>query len=435
LKEKQRKKQNRCVRFLSELFRTKPLAGLGLVILVVLVVVAVFADQLAPYPMVDGQLQVDVLNKLAPVSLEHPLGTDTLGRDLLSYLIYGARTSVILCVACTILSTILSTAIGVSSAVLGGTYDMVVQRFVDAWQCIPAMLILLILMVLMGNGTIQLILAISVPAGIAGSRLVRSAAMSVKASGYVKMSNMLGSGAIRKMWHHVLPNILPIIIINMAGSLGGVVMQEASLNFLGYGVDPGTPSWGYPSESGPSIGTPAASGTPVDPGEPQYGGNLTVYFQEFYNDYDPSVADMRNYCLWFEPLFTVKWDMENAADVLTSEYMTMEWMEGQIAESYTFENGDLTVKIREDVFFQNKEPYNGRQLTANDVKWSYDRLLGTGSGFDTPYECMMPWHMMLNMVESIEVTGDFEVVFHFNTDSELALNSFITQQVNIAGPE
>lgn len=245
LVKKRQKKKSKLLSFLSELFRTKPLSGLGLVILIVLVLVAIFADQLAPSPMVDGQIPVDVLNKLAPMSLEHPLGTDTLGRDLLSYLIYGARTSVILCVACTILSTILSIFIGVTSAVLGGTYDMVVQRFVDAWQCIPAMLILLILMVLMGNGTIQLILAISIPAGIAGSRLVRSAAMSVKDSGYVKMSNMLGSNAPWKMWHHVLPNILPIIIINMAGSLGGVVMQEASLNFLGYGVDPGTPSWGY----------------------------------------------------------------------------------------------------------------------------------------------------------------------------------------------
>lgn len=231
--------------FWKELFTTKPLAGLGLIILVLMVLVAIFADQLAPYPMVDGELQVDILHKLAPMSLEHPLGTDTLGRDLLSYLIYGARTSVILCIACTILSTVISTAIGVSSAVIGGKFDLVVQRLVDAWQCIPNMLILLILMSLMGNGILQLIVAISVPSGIAGSRLVRSAAMSVKDSGYVKMSNMLGSNSLWKMIKHVIPNILPIIIINMAGSLGGVVMMEASMNFLGYGVDPGTPSWGY----------------------------------------------------------------------------------------------------------------------------------------------------------------------------------------------
>ena len=173
------------------------------------------------------------------------LGTDGLGRDLLSYLIYGARTSVILCIACTILSTIISTIIGVSSAVLGGGYDLLVQRLVDAWQCIPSMLILLILMVLMGNGMPQMIIAISVPGGIAGSRIIRSAAMGVKDAGYVKMSQMLGSNPLWEMVKHVLPNIMPIIIINMAGSLGGVVMMEASMNFLGYGVDVGTPSWGY----------------------------------------------------------------------------------------------------------------------------------------------------------------------------------------------
>ena len=151
----------------------------------------------------------------------------------------------ILCIACTILSTIISTIIGVSSAVLGGGYDLLIQRLVDAWQCIPSMLILLILMVLLGNGMPQMIIAISVPGGIAGSRIIRSAAMSVKDAGYVKMSQMLGSNALWEMVKHVLPNIMPIIIINMAGSLGGVVMMEASMNFLGYGVNVGTPSWGY----------------------------------------------------------------------------------------------------------------------------------------------------------------------------------------------
>ncbi len=189
--------------------------------------------------------------------------------------------------------------------------------------------------------------------------------------------------------------------------------------------------------STPSTSTPVDNNTPAPAasGEPQYGGNLTVYFQEFYNDYDPSVADMRNYCLWFEPLFGIDWSREDTGEVFTSEYLTMEWMTGQIAESYTFENSDLTVKLREDVFFQDKEPYNGRQCVAGDVKWTYDRLLGTGSGFDTPYECMQPWSDLLNMVTSIDTDGDYTVIFHFNTDSELALNSFMTTQVNIAGHE
>ncbi len=183
-----------------------------------------------------------------------------------------------------------------------------------------------------------------------------------------------------------------------------------------------------PANSESTAPTPAST-------EPQYGGNLTVYFQEFYNDYDPSVADMRNYNLWYEPLFGIDWAREDSGEIYTSEYLTMEWMTGQIADSYTFENGDLTVKLREDVYFQDKEPYNGRQLVAEDVKWSYDRLLGTGSGYDTPYECMNPWSDLLNMVESIETDGDFTVVFHFNTDSELALNNFMINQVMIAGHE
>ena len=107
-----------------------------------------------------------------------------------------------------------------------------------------------------------------------------------------------------------------------------------------------------PANSESTAPTPAST-------EPQYGGNLTVYFQEFYNDYDPSVADMRNYNLWYEPLFGIDWAREDSGEIYTSEYLTMEWMTGQIADSYTFENGDLTVKLREDVYFQDKEPSTG----------------------------------------------------------------------------
>ena len=203
--------------------------------------------------------------------------------------------------------------------------------------------------------------------------------------------------------------------------------MTASLAACGGGTDAPQDS-GAPESQAPEASAPASS-------EPRYGGNLTVYFQEFYNDYDPSIVDMRNYALWYEPLFVMDWSREDTGEVFTTEYMTMEWMTGQIADSYTFEDGVLTVKLREDVYFQDKEPYNGRQLVAEDVKWSYDRLLGTGSGYDTPYECMANWSSVLYMVESIETDGDFTVIFRFNTDSELALNAFMTNQVNIAGHE
>lgn len=230
--------------FLHELFRTKKLAALGMCILIFFLLVAVFADVIAPVKEVNGQIPSSVLEKLQPPSLKHPFGTDSLGRDLLSYMIYGCRTSVILGIVCTVLSTLVSLIIGVVSAVIGGTFDLVIQRFVDGWQCVPGMLIMLILMAILGNGLIQLIIVIAVPAGIGGSRMVRSAAISVKDSGYTKMSTMLGGSQVWKMIQHVTPNILPIIIMNMAGSIGGVIMMEASMNFLGFGVSVNTPSWG-----------------------------------------------------------------------------------------------------------------------------------------------------------------------------------------------
>ena len=231
--------------FFKQLAKKKPLGLLGLAILVAFLLIAVFADVLAPYPMVNGVMQTSILDKLQGPSAEHLLGTDNLGRDVLSYLIYGARTSAILGICCTLLSVCISVIIGTLSAVIGGWFDLVVQRIVDAFQCVPSMLILLILMSMLGNGLPQLVFAMSVPGGITGSRMMRSAAISVKDSGYVKNSALLGAGTLWKTFKHVIPNILPIIITNAASSLGGVILQEASLNFLGYGVDPGTPSWGY----------------------------------------------------------------------------------------------------------------------------------------------------------------------------------------------
>ena len=251
--------------FLKDLFQKKPVAGASLIFLVLLFLIAIFADFIAPYPMEDGAMQVDVFNKMqkpylfmnaeekadADSMLEltggkpHWLGTDTIGRDVLSYLIYGAQTSIVLCVSCCVLSTLISVIIGTLSAVIGGWFDLILQRFVDGWQCIPAMLMLLVIMSMLGNGIPQLIFALSVPSGIGGSRMIRSAAMSVKDSGYNKESDLLGGTVLWKTVKHVIPNILPIIIITLAGSLAGVILMESSLSFLGYGVAIGTPSWGY----------------------------------------------------------------------------------------------------------------------------------------------------------------------------------------------
>lgn len=242
---KTEKKKSKQSNLLIDLFKKKPLGGVGLIIMILFLLVAIFADQLAPYPMQNGTMQMDFLNMLAKSSAEHPLGTDNIGQDVLSYLIYGCRTSVVLAIFCTILSTVISVIIGVSSAVIGGWYDLIVQRIVDGFQCIPAVLVTMMIMAILGKGMPQLIVALAIPGGIGGARIMRSAAFSVKDAGYVRMSKLLGSKTGWRAIKHVLPNTMPLIIINMAGSLSGVIMQEASLNFLGYGVKIGTPSWGY----------------------------------------------------------------------------------------------------------------------------------------------------------------------------------------------
>ena len=135
--------------------------------------------------------------------------------------------------------------IGTLSAVLGGWFDLIVQRIVDAFSCIPGMLLSMILMSMVGNGIWQLIFVMSLPGGIGQSRLIRSSVIAVKDAGYCRTSDVLGGGNLWKMLRHVVPNIMPIIIVTAAGGLGGTVMMEASMNFLGYGVKVGTPSWGY----------------------------------------------------------------------------------------------------------------------------------------------------------------------------------------------
>lgn len=239
------KKKNAVLEFLGTLWRTKKVSFFCMVILILFILVALFADLLAPQKMVDGLLASSLIDGSKAPSLAHPLGTDAMGRDMLSYMIYGARTSVILGVTCTIIQTLISIIIGVASATIGGKFDLILQRFIDSFQCIPPMLIMLILMSILGPGLPQMIIVLSVPAGIGGSRMIRSAAFSVKDSGYCKMSKTLGGNSVWRMIKHVVPNVMPLILMNLASSLGGVIMMEATLDYLGFGVNVNTPSWGY----------------------------------------------------------------------------------------------------------------------------------------------------------------------------------------------
>ena len=230
--------------FWFDLFRRlimeKPLGSFGLFIVIILFIFGIFATQLAPY----GMNAIHLKDNLQGPSVNYLLGTDQLGRDILSRLIYGARVSMIIGLGATALMEGLAAVIGISTAYFGGNFDLFVQRFVDSWMSIPPFLLLMTVMSIVGSGMAQLIIIIGVTGAIGHSRLIRAAVLGIKSNMYVQATEAIGCGPVRTMVRHILPNIMPVIIISFTLGVGGAIMYEATLSFLGLGVPPGVPSWG-----------------------------------------------------------------------------------------------------------------------------------------------------------------------------------------------
>ena len=226
--------------FLIRLVREKPLGAASGIVVLLLILVSVFADLLAPYPM-DEQHLVD---RLQPPSARYLLGTDQLGRDFLSRLIYAARLSLGVGLAATTVNVVVAFLVGGTSGFLGGKFDLVVQRFVDAWMAFPGLLILLTVMSITGPGLPQIILVLGISGGIAGSRVLRSAVIGVKEGVYFQAAEAAGSTRWSTLIRHVLPNIAAPVIVIFSINVGGVIMAEASLSFLGFGLPAQIPSWG-----------------------------------------------------------------------------------------------------------------------------------------------------------------------------------------------
>ena len=220
--------------------RKKPLGAIGAVLVVGLIVMAVFAERIAPYPYDESVRGA----RMKPPSAQFWMGTDNIGRDVWSRVVYGARISVTVGFATVALSTLLATVIGVSSAYLGGAYDIVVQRVVDAWMSFPALVIVLSLLAALGPGLLNLILALSILGAAGTSRVIRGGALSTMQNPYVEAARALGAGHARLILRHVLPNVMATIIILATIGLGTVILAESALSFLGFGIPPPYPSWG-----------------------------------------------------------------------------------------------------------------------------------------------------------------------------------------------
>src|SRR5436190_4350135 len=218
--------RNGTIHFVVRLFREKPLGAAGGVIFVLFLLCGLFADVLAPY----GMNQISPRTRLMAPSWAHWFGTDNLGRDMLSRCLYGAQISVIIAFTTATLATAVSIVIGILTGYLGGKFDLIVQRFVDGWMSFPDLIILLVVVSVLGPGLPQIIFTLALLLGIAGSRIIRSAVVSVRENMYVHAAQSIGASTGRILWRHILPNIMPPIIVLFTTRVGTVILAESSLS-------------------------------------------------------------------------------------------------------------------------------------------------------------------------------------------------------------
>ena len=197
---------------------------------------------MAPFP--HDQHEVNIVDRMQAPSGRYLLGTDQLGRDLLSRLIFGAQISLTVGLAATAVNVVVAVLIGGPSGFFGGRIDLAAQRFVDAWMAFPGLLLLLTIMSLVGRGVPQIIVVLGVTGGIGGSRVIRGAVIGVKENVYFQAAEAIGSTKWRILIRHVLPNIAAPLIVIFSINVGAVIISEAALSFLGFGLPISVPSWG-----------------------------------------------------------------------------------------------------------------------------------------------------------------------------------------------
>jgi peptide/nickel transport system permease protein len=230
--------------FLAEagirLVKEKPLGTVGGIITLLLLLTGIFAPFIAPY----GMNEIHTAHMLKPSSAKFWLGTDNLGRDILSRVIFGARVSMIVALAASSIAVVISLTIGLVCGYLGGKIDLIVQRFVDSWMCIPSLILCMAIISMIGPSMMSVIIILGIGKGIHGSRVMRSATVSIRENVYVGAAKAIGCPARRILTRHILPNVMAPLIIQFTTGVPNIILVEASLSFLGFGIPPPVPSWG-----------------------------------------------------------------------------------------------------------------------------------------------------------------------------------------------
>jgi len=217
-------------------------AMIGLTVICIIVILAAFADLIADYQTV--ALGQDPSVRLQPPSLEHPLGTDAFGRDMFARIIHGARYSLTFALACTFFGIVGGVLIGAVAAYMGGRVDNVIMRVLDAFMCLPNLLLSLTLVTALGMGLRSIVIALSISMIPNFARIVRSVMLTIVRQEYIEAAKACGIGSIRIITGHVVPNAVGIIIINATMNMAGLIMAAAGLSFIGMGIQLPAPEWG-----------------------------------------------------------------------------------------------------------------------------------------------------------------------------------------------
>jgi peptide/nickel transport system permease protein len=237
--------------------RTKPLGTIGAAIVLAILLLAAFAPVFAPYGF-DHRV---IAQRLQNPSAQHLLGTDELGRDILSRIIYGARVSAFVGFGSVLIATAIAATLGTASGYFGGWLDMTLQRFVDMWIAFPFLILLLAFLAVFGTPlgsahlgpltlepaqqrSAQIIVVLGLLFAIRDSRVVRAATLAIKHNTYIEAARGLGAGNFRILWTYILPNVAPALIVLATLQLGAAILAEATLGFLGFGIPDPVPSWG-----------------------------------------------------------------------------------------------------------------------------------------------------------------------------------------------
>lgn len=234
------KKPQRTLQSFWRFLRQKPLGAAGGVVVLLLVLTALFADLLATH----DPTRTNATKTLSAPDLDFWLGTDHLGRDVYSRIVYGARLSLVVGLGSTLFGAVIGGVVGLLSGYLGGKLDLITQRILDIMQGLPLLVLAMVMSAALGPAVHNVIIAISVPLIPRAARVIRASTLSIREMAYVEAARALGIQNLRIAFRHILPNTLGPFIVLTTAQLGSAILVEASLSFLGMGVPEPFPSWG-----------------------------------------------------------------------------------------------------------------------------------------------------------------------------------------------